>query len=198
MGEAVGASLPAAVRAAGVPGRVRRCGAERPRTLVCACASSSRPWRIRGGQGSDLGRIRGLVLGEAMNPLRLEAGRFTVAEDVATGRVVGCGQLREGEDVVEVRSLVVEEGLRGRGIGADLLTALLARAPRDRDVHLLTIGRRKPWYETHGFVETDDLPTLEMRAERCIGALVARAVARDRCLAMVRAGAKARGSDDGR
>ena len=166
-------------------GRCRRRGV-RSGTLLSSEGSGG-GWRIRAGRASDLGRIRELVVSEAMNPLQLDPARFSVAED-AGGRVVGCGQVRQGDALVEVRSLVVDAELRGRGLGSELLAALLSRAPRGRDVHLLTIGSRVDWYERFGFRETDDVPTLEMKVERCLGTAVAKLAAQDRCLAMVRRG----------
>ncbi len=54
--------------------------------------------------------------------------RFLVAEQGAT--VVGCVGLERYGPLGLLRSLAVDEGISGRGVGTELVRALLARAPR--------------------------------------------------------------------
>jgi GNAT superfamily N-acetyltransferase len=94
-----------------------------------------------------------------MNPLALDPARFLVADD-EEGGLAAIGQLVPlmsgdgggGGGDAEVRSLVVSDRLRGRGLGAALLAALVASAPHaTRTLWLTTLARRAPFYERAGF-----------------------------------------------
>ena len=91
---------------------------------------------LRAANPSDAGAIHGLVtanleaghlLPRAIDEVREHIARFFVAE--LDGRVVGCAELaRLSPSVAEVRSLVVEEGLRGQRIGTRLVAHLASSA----------------------------------------------------------------------
>ena len=69
----------------------------------------------------------GHLLPRTLDDLQAHAARFTVA--AAGDRIVGCAELAPlGTGVAEVRSLVVDEALRGRHIGSGLLDHMSASA----------------------------------------------------------------------
>ncbi len=72
----------------------------------------------------------GHLLPRTADDLTRHATRFTVV--TIDGRVVGCAELAPlSRAVAEVRSLVVDESCRGRGIGSELVEELSVRARRD-------------------------------------------------------------------
>ena len=91
---------------------------------------------LRGARQSDATAIHGLVtanleaghlLPRAIDDIHEHIARFIVAE--LDGQVVGCAELaRLSPSVAEVRSLVVQELLRGQKIGTRLVAHLAANA----------------------------------------------------------------------
>jgi amino-acid N-acetyltransferase len=91
---------------------------------------------LRGARHSDAGAIHDLVtanleaghlLPRALDDIQDHVNRFLVAE--LDGKVVGCAELaRLSSSVAEIRSLVVEEALRGRRIGSRLVAHLATKA----------------------------------------------------------------------
>src|SRR5690606_23615022 len=73
--------------------------------------------------------------------------------------VVGCGALHVmWEDLAEIRTLAVDPGHRGKGIGARIVSELLATARQlgVRRVFVLTF--EKEFFSRFGFVEIDGAP----------------------------------------
>jgi amino-acid N-acetyltransferase len=69
----------------------------------------------------------GHLLPRTIDDLEAHATRFTVAAGV--DRIVGCAELAPlSEGVAEVRSLVVDEAMRGQHIGSDLVDHMAASA----------------------------------------------------------------------
>src|SRR4051794_10457302 len=69
----------------------------------------------------------GHLLPRTVDDLEEHAPRFVVAE--SDGRIVGCAELAPlSGNVAEVRSLVVDEAMRGRHIGSDLIGHLSSGA----------------------------------------------------------------------
>jgi amino-acid N-acetyltransferase len=65
----------------------------------------------------------GHLLPRAITDIEEHASRFVVAE--AGGAVVGCAELAPlSDEVAEVRSLVVDQPFRGRGIGGELVARI--------------------------------------------------------------------------
>jgi amino-acid N-acetyltransferase len=104
----------------------------RPRTRI----SATRPPVIRAASGDDVEAIHQLIerhvadgrlLPRRREELSAHASRFVVA--VQGRRVVACADLAPlSRRVAEVRSLVVSDGARSRGIGRRLVDELAARA----------------------------------------------------------------------
>jgi amino-acid N-acetyltransferase len=73
----------------------------------------------------------GHLLPRTIEDLEAHVGRFTVAAD--GDRIVGCAELAPlSSGVAEVRSLVVDEALRGRHIGSDLIDRMAKSAAAHR------------------------------------------------------------------
>jgi amino-acid N-acetyltransferase len=91
---------------------------------------------LRAATSTDVGAINGLItdnlaaghlLPRTIEDLEAHATRFTVA--ALDDRIVGCAELAPlSEGVAEVRSLVVDETMRGQHIGSDLVDHMAASA----------------------------------------------------------------------
>lgn len=72
----------------------------------------------------------GHLLPRTLDEIAVHAGRFVAG--VRGGEVVACAELAPlSARVAEVRSLVVDSGARGEGVGRQLVAALADRAARD-------------------------------------------------------------------
>lgn len=70
---------------------------------------------------------KGIMLPRSRDALTRKLDTFTVVEE--NGQLIGCGSLFQlGADLVELRSLGVVEGHKGKGIGSKLVDALLVEA----------------------------------------------------------------------
>ena len=107
-------------------------------------------------------------------------------------------------NLLEIASLVVLPGHRGRGIGSKLLDRLVSDATTNRpqkgdDVTLclLTLRSTVPFYARAGFevIEDESEVPRPLQAERAAGNVVAGLVAQDECVVMklMRAGERRRG-----
>jgi amino-acid N-acetyltransferase len=74
---------------------------------------------------------------------------FTVSDD--DGRIVGCCALRLWSDWAEVRSLAVEEGRWGKGLGAALVGACLKEAGQLGVGRVFTLTYQPAFFEKLGF-----------------------------------------------
>ena len=100
-----------------------------------------------------------ILLDKAMVTLYESLQEFWVAERDDNAEVVGCGALHVmGEDLAEVRTLAVKPGLKGAGVGHQLLEKLLdtARWLGVRRVFCLTF--EVDFFGKHGFVEIGETP----------------------------------------
>jgi N-acetylglutamate synthase-like GNAT family acetyltransferase len=103
---------------------------------------------IRTARAEDRPAVRSLAESLGLDYPGMERDDFWVAED--DGRIVGiCGFMRRS-DCRELYALGVAKEARGRGIGADLVRALLAAVPGD--IHLATVIPE--FFEKTGFVRT--------------------------------------------
>ncbi len=103
----------------------------------------------------ELYAAKAIVLSRSEEDIRFYLGNFVVAE--IDGAVRGCAALRDfGGDLLEVRSLVVEPGLQGKGIGRAMVESIIAglkiRRPSWR---LFTLTYQKEFFLKLGFVEVD-------------------------------------------
>lgn len=86
---------------------------------------------------------------------------FVVAVD-SNDTVVGAGALHiMWEDLAELRSVVVDESLRGSGIGHLIVDALAAKAASYGIKRLFCLTFEVGFFEKHGFQEISDVPVDE-------------------------------------
>lgn len=122
---------------------------------------------IRRARTPDVRRISGLVSGYADVRILLNKETVTYYEDVqefwvavdAEDRVIGCGAVHVlWDDLAEIRTLAVDPGWQGRGVGHRLLDALIdqARALGVRRVFCLTF--EVDFFAKHGFAEIEGTP----------------------------------------
>lgn len=129
-------------------------------------------YRVRPARTGDVPGIRALVdtyapdrrlLSKATVALYESVPEFIVAEstggELPAGTVVGCGAVHVmWDDLAEVRTLAVDPGACGRGVGTALLDALLARARElgVRRVFVLTF--ETAFFGRSGFAEIEGAP----------------------------------------
>ncbi|MFM5952582.1 MAG: amino-acid N-acetyltransferase [Micrococcales bacterium] len=86
---------------------------------------------------------------------------FLVAVNEA-GEVVGAGALHiMWEDLAEVRSVIVRDDQRGKGVGHLLVDALLLRAKSLGIVRVFCLTFETEFFAKHGFSEISDVPVDE-------------------------------------
>ena len=100
---------------------------------------------------------RGVLLEKDPVQLYEDVQDFWIAE--LDGRVVGCGAIHVmWEDLAEVRTLVVDDEARGRGVGAALLRRLL-QAGRELGVsRIFVLTFEVEFFARHGFRPIGDAP----------------------------------------
>jgi amino-acid N-acetyltransferase len=82
---------------------------------------------------------------------------FTVAEQ--DGKVVGCGALHVlWEDLAEVRTMAVDQSLRGKGVGHQILEYIIARASAVGVKRIFCLTFETAFFARHGFVEIEGTP----------------------------------------
>ena len=82
---------------------------------------------------------------------------FTVAE--IDGKVVGCGAMHVlWEDLAEVRSVAVDESVRGKGVGHGILEVLIRRATELGIKRIFCLTFETEFFGRHGFVEIQGTP----------------------------------------
>ncbi|MFI5803814.1 amino-acid N-acetyltransferase [Streptomyces sp. NPDC051561] len=130
--------------------------------------ASAKAITVRRARTSDVPSIRALVDTYARSRILLDKANVTLYEDIQEfwvaerdddARVVGCGALHiMWEDLAEVRTLAVDPGLKGAGVGHQVLDKLLqtARWIGVRRVFCLTFEVQ--FFVKHGFVEIGEAP----------------------------------------
>jgi amino-acid N-acetyltransferase len=109
----------------------------------------------------------GLLLPRTHADLHANLGEFFVYAD-ETG-IGGCCALHlDNPGLAEVRSLVVREDLRGKHVGAELLTACVEDA-RNRGIsRIYALSRTAGYFERYGFREIDRYELPHKVARDCV------------------------------
>ena len=124
---------------------------------------------VREATEADVGKIHELltiysrqavVLARSEEDIRFYLGNFLVAE--ADCVIRGCAAVRDfGNDLLEVRSMVVEPGFQGKGIGRAMVEALIAglRVKREK-FRLFALTYQVEFFKALGFrtVDRDQFP----------------------------------------
>lgn len=123
---------------------------------------------VRRARTSDVASVRGLLDGYVSEGILLDKATVTLYEDIQEfwvaerdedARVIGCGALHVmWEDLAEVRTLAVDHGIKGAGVGHQVLDKLLqtARWLGVRRVFCLTF--EVDFFAAHGFTEIGETP----------------------------------------
>jgi N-acetylglutamate synthase-like GNAT family acetyltransferase len=127
---------------------------------------------LRPATAADQKPIKDLIHLVGINPTSLNWERFIVAEEA--GQFVGCVQLKPHNDgVIELASLAVQPTYQGKGVGGQLIRALLERHPGE--LYLICRSTLASYYARFGFqlVEVQDLPD-SFKMQHRFGRLLAR------------------------
>ncbi|RRJ66741.1 N-acetyltransferase [Paenibacillus oralis] len=93
---------------------------------------------------------RGIMLPRSRAVLERQINDFVVAE--VDGRVVGCGSLcKLGEELVEIRSLGIAEGYKGRGLGSMLVEKLVEQARKLAIPKVMALTYEVSFFVKNGF-----------------------------------------------
>ncbi|CAB5013969.1 unannotated protein [freshwater metagenome] len=121
---------------------------------------------IRSARTSDIKGIRALIdsyapegrlLSKETVTLYESVQEFTVAVD--NDKVVGCGALHVlWEDLAEVRTVAVDENLRGKGIGHAILEAVITRAENLGVKRIFCLTFETEFFGRHGFDVIEGTP----------------------------------------
>ncbi|WSI35706.1 amino-acid N-acetyltransferase [Streptomyces sp. NBC_01341] len=123
---------------------------------------------VRRARTSDVASVRALLDGYVTEGILLDKATVTLYEDIQEfwvaerdedARVIGCGALHVmWEDLAEVRTLAVDHGIKGAGVGHQVLGKLLqtARWLGVRRVFCLTF--EVEFFAKHGFTEIGETP----------------------------------------
>ena len=121
---------------------------------------------VRSAKTSDVKGIRKLIDTYAPQRRILSKETVTLYESVQEfvvavdgDEVVGCGALHVlWEDVAEVRTVAVNENLRGKGVGHQILEILIARAEAVGVKKLFCLTFETEFFGRHGFTEIVGAP----------------------------------------
>jgi len=121
---------------------------------------------IRPAKTSDIKDIRKLIdeysagrrlLQKETVTLYESVQEFTVAEN--SGKIVGCGALHVlWEDLAEVRSVAVDQSVRGQGVGHSILEVLIKRAAEIGVKRIFCLTFETEFFGRHGFKEIEGTP----------------------------------------
>ncbi|MCM3698578.1 N-acetyltransferase [Paenibacillus macerans] len=93
---------------------------------------------------------RGIMLPRSRAVLERQIDDFVVAE--VDGQVVGCGSLcKLGDELVEIRSLGIAEGYKGRGLGSMLVEKLVEQARKLAIPKVMALTYEVSFFVKNGF-----------------------------------------------
>ena len=99
--------------------------------------------------------VNHIVLPRSHEDIAFFIGNFVVAE--FDGKVCGCGAMRDfGGDLLEVRSLVVDPAVQGKGIGRAIVEAMISGLKLRRpEWRRFTLTMQAEFFKRLGFSEVD-------------------------------------------
>ena len=121
---------------------------------------------VRPAKTSDIKTIRHIIDINKASRRMLEKETVTLYETVQefvvaelNGEVIGCGALHVlWEDLAEVRTVGVDESVRGKGIGHKILEELIERAKKVGVKRIFCLTFETEFFGRHGFVEIEGTP----------------------------------------
>lgn len=102
---------------------------------------------------------QGILLPRAEENVREHITKFFVLEEKR--QVAGCVSLENyGPDLAEIRSLAVNQEIRGRGLGGLLVEFVLAEARRKKIARVFAVTHAPAFFLQHGFAASSrrDIP----------------------------------------
>jgi amino-acid N-acetyltransferase len=133
---------------------------------------TARTRRARPGDAAAIARLigqyaaQGLLLPRAETEIQAGIGRFHVLEE--GGQVRGCVALEMyAPELAEIRSLAVDPGARGSGLGSRLVRAALAEARRRKIARVFAVTHAPGFFARHGFALTDRMAMREKLERDC-------------------------------
>ena len=155
---------------------------------------------LRNAALSDVGAINQLIgdnlaaghlLPRSLSDLEAHAARFVVAE--SNGRIIGCAELAPlSGNVAEVRSLVVDESMRGQGIGGELIAHLASDGTARGFSTLCAFTHEPSHFVRLGFTIVPHIWVPEKIARDCTSCALFRHCGQYAVLLPLRAGVKVR------
>ena len=140
--------------------------------------------RIRPARETEAAQIRDLILQVGINPMGLDWKRFVVAVD-DQDEMIGCGQLKpHGQDILELASIAVYPGHRGKGVARAIVEHLLRESPRP--LYLMCESSLGTFYESFGFHEIayEAMPRYFQRISKLAGVVTTLARREERLFIM--------------
>jgi amino-acid N-acetyltransferase len=121
---------------------------------------------IRPATTADIKTIRHIIDVNKASRRMLEKETVTLYETVQEfvvaefeGQVVGCGALHVlWEDLAEVRTVGVEDNVRGKGVGHKILEELINRAKKIGVRRIFCLTFETEFFSRHGFKEIEGTP----------------------------------------
>ena len=121
---------------------------------------------IRPATTADIKTIRHIIDVNKASRRMLEKETVTLYETVqefvvaeVNGEVVGCGALHVlWEDLAEVRTVGVEDNVRGKGVGHKILEELIDRAKKIGVKRIFCLTFETEFFGRHGFKEIQGTP----------------------------------------
>ena len=93
---------------------------------------------------------KGIMLPRSKETLAANIDSFVVAE--AEERIIGCGSLcRLGDNLMEIRSLGLSDGCKGKGIGGKLLAMLERMAAEQGVTNVMALTYEVSFFEKYGY-----------------------------------------------
>lgn len=128
--------------------------------------STNQAIKVRAAKTSDVQAIRHIIDAYSLQRLLLSKETVTLYEAVQEftvavrgEEVVGCGALHIlWEDLAEVRTLAVDEPLRGNGVGHLILEQILDRAREVGVSRVFCLTFETQFFGRHGFVPIEGTP----------------------------------------
>jgi amino-acid N-acetyltransferase len=132
-------------------------------------------YTVRGARTQDVLAIRALVDANARSGRLLDKPTVALYEDVQEfwvaaapdGQIIGCGALHVmWEDLAEIRTVAVAAGQQGRGVGNQIVSALIDAAKDVGVSRVFVLTFAVGFFRRHGFAEiSGQAATPEVYAE---------------------------------